>query len=220
MQKEKHLCMQVIRFQTSVNIDLMNIDSCSPLPSRNLRFADQGRCWLQGMGLWNVPSQVRTSIFLYTYLIGLHQHWRKRTPFGSACCPGSASLLEYEQSINTLRVFLSSGQEIADIATGGHLFDLVLRKDNEYIFKSGDSESTLPSQWLLRDVVPAVEPYLLGETWWEEYLLVFIRSSTHHPCLVDTLRKCSITTVRSVLIMFIFTLMHDPHLDERKRKEF
>ncbi len=117
-------------------------------------------------------------------------------------------------------MFLSSGQEIADVATGGHLFDLVLREDNEYILKSGDSEATLPSQWLLRDVVPAVEPYLLGETWWEEYLLVCIRSSTHHPCVVDTLRKCSITTVRSVLIIFIFTLMHDPHLDERKRKEF
>jgi hypothetical protein len=117
-------------------------------------------------------------------------------------------------------VFLSSGQEIADVATGGHLFDLVLREDNEYIFKRGDSESTLPSQWLLRDVVPAVEPYLLGETWWEECLLVCIRSSTHHPYLVDTLRKCSITTVRSVLIMFIFTLMHDSGVDERKRKEF
>jgi hypothetical protein len=129
-------------------------------------------------------------------------------------------LLEYEQSINTLRVFLSSGQEIADVATGGHLFDLVLRQDNEYIFKKGGSESTLLSQWLLRDVVLAVELYLLGETWWEECLLVCIRSSTHHPYLVDTLRKCSITTVRSVLIMFIFTLMHDSGVDERKRKEF
>jgi len=132
----------------------------------------------------------------------------------------SSSLLAYEQSINTLRVFLSSGDEIADVATGGYLFDLVLREDNEYIFKKRVTESILPSQWLLRDVVPAVEPYLLGEHWWEKCLLTCIRAPTYHPCFEDTLRKCTVNSVRNVLIMFIYTLKHDNPLDERKHKEF
>ncbi|KAE9368627.1 hypothetical protein N431DRAFT_61692 [Stipitochalara longipes BDJ] len=148
------------------------------------------------------------------------KRYHNKTPFGSACYPGSRSLLGYKQSISTLRVFLSSGEEIADVATRGHLFDLVLREGDEYIFKKRAPESILPSQWLLRDVVPSVEPYLLGEHWLEKCLLICIRAPTYHPCFEDTLQNCTITSVRNVLIIFIYTLRHDELLDERKHKEF
>lgn len=112
------------------------------------------------------------------------------------------------EKINTIRTFLSFGEDIGEASSEGSLWDLM--------------QYRVTSQWLLSDIMPAVEPYLLEEGWWQQCLLACNRTwvDRPHPSFVDILRNCEVKAVRTNLLYFINDLHNKTPLEDYDHKHF
>jgi hypothetical protein len=69
--------------------------------------------------------------------------------------------------INTLMAFFSTGEEV-DEAASEDFFRNVLKIENYDSAIVGRSLRPIAAQWLLCDVIPTIEPFLLPEHFWTE----------------------------------------------------
>ena len=121
--------------------------------------------------------------------------------------------------INTMKAFLSVGEEVDEAASEGALRDVFTREswDPETIRGSIDSS---PSQWLLGDIIPAIEPFLLPEDFWTKCATACLNCENYIPCFGDVLRNCDISSVRWTFDYFIYCLTEKDLIEERTCMEF
>jgi len=130
--------------------------------------------------------------------------------------------------MNTLKIFLSVGEEIDESASEGFLSRILYYED------SGSGEirgSMIPSisKWLLSDIVPAIEPFLIQEDFWSSCAMTCLSCVTYNPCFVDVLRigvlrigvlrKCR-SLLEWLLGIYIYLLTSQGPLEERNYTEF
>ena len=110
--------------------------------------------------------------------------------------------------INTMKVFFSVGEEVDEAASEEAIRDVFTWEnwDSETIRGSIDSS---PSQWLLGDIIPAIEPFLLPEDFWTKCAITCLSCVAFNPSLIDVLRNGGISLVRSIVGDFIYRLTYE-----------
>jgi hypothetical protein len=120
--------------------------------------------------------------------------------------------------INTMKAFLSVGEEVDEAASEGALHDV-------FTWESWDPETigsidSSPSQWLLGDIIPAIEPFLLPEDFCMKCATACLTCEKYSPCFGDVLRNCDISSVRRTFDYFIYCLTEKDLIEERTCMEF
>jgi hypothetical protein len=121
--------------------------------------------------------------------------------------------------INTMKAFLSMGEELDEAASEGSFAD-VLRWENRNSETIRESIDSSPSTWLLGDIIPAIEPFLLPEDFWTECALACLASEEYNPSFIDVLRNAGISSVRWTFDFFIYHLAEEAPIRERTYTEF
>jgi hypothetical protein len=121
--------------------------------------------------------------------------------------------------INTMKAFLSVGEEVDEAASEGS-FAHVLHWENWDSETIRESIDLSPSQWLLGDIIPAIEPFLLREDFWTECALACLASKEYNPSFINVLRNGGISSVRRTFIYLIYHLTEEYPIKERIYTEF
>jgi hypothetical protein len=124
--------------------------------------------------------------------------------------------------INTLKIFLSVGEEIDEAASERFLSNVLMYEDSglEWRKTRGSMNSSI-SKWLLSDIVPAIEPFLIQEEFWSQCAMVCFSCAKYNPCLMNVLRNGGVSFVRWLLGSYIYLLTsQEGPLEERNYTEF
>jgi hypothetical protein len=62
----------------------------------------------------------------------------------------------------------------------------------------------VPSMWLMTNILPAINPTILGPSFWQQCLLTIIQSSRVPSLLPEVLRHCDISMVRLGILEWIY----------------
>lgn len=126
----------------------------------------------------------------------------------------SVSQVPYTQ---TIQAFVRAGEEFSDIHQDRILDSLIFFEGNGRMIGEG---SELPSMWLLHDILPAVNPYILDEDCWLECLQSTLRVKPGHPSIAEFISRCDTKAVRSAFMNWIYNEHNYGPLNDNMLKDF
>ena len=117
----------------------------------------------------------------------------------------------------TIQAFVRAGEEFSDIGQDRILDWLIRFEGNGRMIGEG---SELPSMWLLHDILPAVNPYILDEGCWLQCLKSTLQMKPGHPSIAEFISRCDTNAVRFAFMNWIDNEHNYGPLNDNMVKDF